>query len=63
VIGAKPIAVESQSISNVNAVNLFIVFYDIHRRKGAILLFYPGHHTRLWITLETGDITTMDNKL
>jgi hypothetical protein len=48
VTGGKPIAVLLQSISGVSAINPLVVFYDIHGRKkrGAILLFCPGHHTR-----------------
>jgi hypothetical protein len=33
VTGGKPIAVRSQSISGVNAINLLVVFYDMHGRK------------------------------
>jgi hypothetical protein len=36
--GGKLIAVWSQSISGVNAVNY--AFYDIHRRKREVLYFY-----------------------
>jgi hypothetical protein len=42
--GGKPIADVLQSISDVSAL---VAFYDIHRgKRGAILLFCPGHHTR-----------------
>jgi hypothetical protein len=46
--GGKPIAVLSQSISGVSAINPLVAFYDIHGRKGrgALLLFCPGHNTR-----------------
>jgi hypothetical protein len=33
VAGSKPIAVSSQSISGVNAINHLITFYDIHGRE------------------------------
>jgi hypothetical protein len=47
VTGGKSIAVWSQSISGVSAVNLLVAFYDINgRKRGAILLFCPGHQTR-----------------
>jgi hypothetical protein len=48
VTGGKPIAVLLQSIAGVSAINPLVAFYDIHGRKkrGAILLFCPGHHTR-----------------
>jgi hypothetical protein len=46
VTGGKPIAVWSQFISGVSAINPLIAFYDIHEETGAILLFCPGHHTR-----------------
>jgi hypothetical protein len=44
VIRGKPIAVLSQSISGVNAINLLVAFYDIHRGKRELLFFYfdPG---------------------
>jgi hypothetical protein len=40
VTGGKPIAVWSQSISGVNAVNPLVAFYDIHGRKREVLFFY-----------------------
>jgi hypothetical protein len=40
VIGGKPIAVLSQTISDVNAINPLVAFYDIHGRKREVLLFY-----------------------
>jgi hypothetical protein len=50
VTGGKPIAVISQSISCVNAINPLVALYDIHGRKNntsrVILLFCLGHHTR-----------------
>jgi hypothetical protein len=47
--GGKPIAVLLQSISGVSAINPLVAYYDIHGKKErvAILLFCPGHHTRL----------------
>jgi hypothetical protein len=47
VTGGKPIAVCSQSISGVNAINSLVALYNIHgRKRGAIILFCPGRHTR-----------------
>jgi hypothetical protein len=40
VTGDKPIAVWSQVISGVNAINPLVAFYDIHVRKREVLLFY-----------------------
>jgi hypothetical protein len=34
-------------ISGVNAINPLVAFYEIHGRKREVLLFCPGHHTRL----------------
>jgi hypothetical protein len=39
VIRGKSIAVWSQTISGVNAINPLVAFYDIHRRKREVLLF------------------------
>jgi hypothetical protein len=39
VTGGKPIAVWSQSISGVRAINPLVAFYDIHGRKREVLLF------------------------
>jgi hypothetical protein len=36
----KPIAVWSQSISGVDAINPLVVVYDIHGRKIEVLFFY-----------------------
>jgi hypothetical protein len=36
----KPIAVWSQSISGVNAINPLVAFYDFHGRKRQVLFFY-----------------------
>jgi hypothetical protein len=48
VTGGKPIAVLLQSYSGVSAINPLVAFYDIQKKeRGAILLFCPGHHTRL----------------
>jgi hypothetical protein len=49
VTGGKPIAVLLQSISGVSAIIPLVAFYDIHggqREVSAILLFWPGRHTR-----------------
>jgi hypothetical protein len=45
VTGGKSIAVSSQSISGVRAINPLVAFYDIYG-EGVILLFCPGHDTR-----------------
>jgi hypothetical protein len=45
--GGKTIAVSFQSISGVSAINHLVAFYDIHGGKREILLFCPGHHTKL----------------
>jgi hypothetical protein len=39
VTGGKPIAVRSQSISGVNAINPLVAFYDIHGKKRDVLVF------------------------
>jgi hypothetical protein len=39
VTGSKPIAVWSQSISGVSAINLLVAFYDINGRKREVLIF------------------------
>jgi hypothetical protein len=46
--GGKPIAVLSQSISGVSAINPLVAFYEKKegKERGAILLFCTGHHTR-----------------
>jgi hypothetical protein len=36
----KPIAVWSQYMSGVSAINLFAAFYDIHGGKREVLFFY-----------------------
>jgi hypothetical protein len=38
--GDKPIAIWSQSISGVNAINPLIAFYDTHGWKREVLFFY-----------------------
>jgi hypothetical protein len=43
VIGGKPIAVWTQSISRV-AINPLVAFYDIHRRKGEMLFLSRTPH-------------------
>jgi hypothetical protein len=40
VTGGKPIDVRSQFISEVNAVNPSVAFYDIHGKKNEVLFFY-----------------------
>jgi hypothetical protein len=40
VTGGKPIAVRLQSISDGDAVNPLVAFYDIHGRKREVLFFY-----------------------
>jgi hypothetical protein len=40
VTGGNPIAVGSQSISDVSAINPLVAFYDIHGRKKEVLVFY-----------------------
>jgi hypothetical protein len=40
VTGDKLIAVLSQSVSGVNAINPLVAFYDIHGRKREVLFFY-----------------------
>jgi hypothetical protein len=40
VTDGKPIAVLSQSISGVNAINPIVTFYDIHGGKRDVLLYY-----------------------
>jgi hypothetical protein len=39
VTGGKPIATQSQSTSGISAINLLVAFYDIHGRKGEVLLY------------------------
>jgi hypothetical protein len=39
VTGSKPIAIWSQSISGVSAINPLVAFYDIQGRKGKVVLF------------------------
>jgi hypothetical protein len=47
VTGGKSIAVLLESILGVSAINPLVAFYDFHGgKRGAILLFCPGHHTR-----------------
>jgi hypothetical protein len=47
----KPIAVQSQSILRVSAINPLVAFYDIHGRKGEVLFFCFGSDTTREITL------------
>jgi hypothetical protein len=55
VTGGKPIAVWSQSISDVSAINSLVAFYDIHERKGQLKLTnwnyvkYPNISTTIFI--------------
>jgi hypothetical protein len=51
--GGKPIAVSSQSLSYVNAINPIVALYDIHGRKREVLFFYSvpdttRDYTMLW---------------
>jgi hypothetical protein len=46
VTGGKPIAVLLQYISGVSAINR-LLRHPWRKEIGAILLFCPGHHTRL----------------
>jgi hypothetical protein len=45
VTGSKPIAVWSQFISGVSAINPSATFYDNHGRKREVLFFYFGPNT------------------
>jgi hypothetical protein len=38
--GGKPIAVRSQSISGMSAVNRLVAIYDLRERKSEVLFFY-----------------------
>jgi hypothetical protein len=40
VTDGKPIAICSQSISDVSAINPVVALYDIHGRKREVLFFY-----------------------
>jgi hypothetical protein len=42
VTGGKPIAVKSQFIAGVSAINYLVAFYDIHGRKGEVVFFVPS---------------------
>jgi hypothetical protein len=47
VTGGKPIAIQSQSISGVSAINPLVTFYGIHRRKREVIFFrYAPDTTR-----------------
>jgi hypothetical protein len=55
VTNGKPIAVWSQSISSVSAINPLVAFYDIHGRKTEVLFFYfvsdtarASRHDKSW---------------
>jgi hypothetical protein len=65
VTDGKPIAVWSQSISGLNAINPIIGFYDIHGRKREVILFYfcPGDHTRLTTHMISLDNITQRHKI
>jgi hypothetical protein len=39
VTGGKPIAILSQSVSGVSAINPLVAFYDIHEKRGEVLFF------------------------
>jgi hypothetical protein len=41
----KPIAVLSQLMSDVSDINQLVAFYDIHGRKGEVLIFYSVSYT------------------
>jgi hypothetical protein len=44
------------SLSGVSAINPLVAFYNIHGgKRGAILLFCPGHHTRPTSLYARGD--------
>jgi hypothetical protein len=43
--GGKHIAVWSQYISSLSAVNLLVAFYDIYGGKGEVLFFCSGSDT------------------
>jgi hypothetical protein len=45
VTGGKPIAVWSQSILGVNAINPLVAFYDIYGRKREVVFFYSQYQT------------------
>jgi hypothetical protein len=45
---SKLIALWSQSISDVSAVNSLVAFYDIHGRKGEVLFFDDRLAQWLW---------------
>jgi hypothetical protein len=45
VTGGKPIAVWSQSISGVSAINPLVAFYDIHGKKRRVLFIYSIQYT------------------
>jgi hypothetical protein len=45
VTDGKLIAVRSQSISGVSAVNPLVAFYDIHGRKEEVLFFFSVPET------------------
>jgi hypothetical protein len=47
VIDGKPIAVRSQSIFGVDAINPLVAFYDIYGRKREVLFFYFVPETTL----------------
>jgi hypothetical protein len=57
VTSGKPNAVLLQSISGVSAINPLVAFYIHGGKRGAILLFRPGHHTRLYYTIRTIEIS------
>jgi hypothetical protein len=58
VIGGKSVAVWSQSISDVSAVNPLVAFYDIHGRKREVLFFYfVADTTRDWIIIHSNSQT------
>jgi hypothetical protein len=61
-IGGKSIAA-LQSISGVSAINPLVAFYDIHGRKGEVLLFYfVPDTTRDELEICLGKVHDDDNK-
>jgi hypothetical protein len=61
--GGKPIAVWSQSISGVSAVNLLVAFYNIYGRNGKVLFFIKSrilHETNISLVII---LTSTLNKL
>jgi hypothetical protein len=49
VTDGKPIAVWSQSISGVSAINPLVAFYDFYGRKREVLFFYSVPDTTRYL--------------